>query len=217
MQNGVTDDAITFDEAVVLLEEIQRLRSELATSQARICELDGLAHRDPLVNLANRRSFISSLAALIARVERYGGPAAMVFADVDGLKGINDRFGHVAGDKALMEVARLLVASVRKADFVARLSGDEFGILLEHADELSAWQTALRIIETVDTCQFSVNGIQLPLSVAVGVGAIRGTDTPEAVLARADRAMYRIKATGVSAAALPLIGEAVGLGAARER
>ena len=196
MAEGDVEQAVSFDEAVVLVEEIRRLRSELEKSKARAAELAGLALRDPLVGLANRRSFLATLANLIARVERYGGPAAMLFVDVDGLKAINDTFGHVAGDKTLVEVARLLVASVRKADFVARLSGDEFGVLLEHADELSAWETALRVVETVDDSQFCVNGTCLSLSVAVGVGTIQAGDTPEAVLARADTSMYRIKAPG---------------------
>lgn len=197
------DEAVSLDEAVVLVEEIQRLRSELEKSRAHAAELDRLAHQDALVDLANRRSFLARLRELIARVERYGGPAAMLFVDVDGLKTINDGFGHVAGDRALVEVARLLVASVRKADFVARLSGDEFGVLLEHADELSAWEIALRIVETVDDFQLKVDGASLPLSVAVGVGVIQATDTPEAVLARADQSMYRIKTPGARTGTAP--------------
>ena len=188
------DRGISLDEAIALLDEIERLRGEVAAGEARLLELDRLAHRDPLVDLPNRRSFIASLEHLIARVERYGLDAAMLFVDVDGLKAINDKFGHNAGDKALVQVAQLIVASVRKADFVARLAGDEFGILLDHADELSAWKMALRVIETVDDCQFCVNGACLPLSVAIGVGMIEAGDTPETVLARADREMYRIKA-----------------------
>jgi diguanylate cyclase (GGDEF)-like protein len=188
------DGGISLDEAIALLDEIERLRAQLAAGEARLVELDRLAHRDPLVDLPNRRSFIANLEHLIARVERYGFEAAMLFVDVDGLKAINDRFGHNAGDKALVQVARLIVASVRKADFVARLAGDEFGILLEHADELSAWKMALRVIETVDDCEFCVGGAGLPLSVAIGVGMIAGDDTPETVLARADTEMYRIKA-----------------------
>jgi diguanylate cyclase (GGDEF)-like protein len=110
------------------------------------------------------------------------------------LKAINDRFGHNAGDKALIEVARMIVRTVRSSDFVARLAGDEFGILLERADELSAWQMALRVIETVEDCEFCAEGVCLPLSVAVGVAVIEPGDTPEAVLGRADKEMYRIKA-----------------------
>lgn len=188
------DGAISLDDAIALLDEIERLRAELELGEARRLELDRLAHRDPLVDLPNRRSFLATLEQLIARVERYGVQAAMLFVDVDGLKAINDKFGHNAGDQALVKVARLIVASVRKADFVARLAGDEFGILLEHSDELSAWKMALRVVETVDESQFCVNGACLPLSVAIGVGMIQPGDTPESVLARADKEMYRIKA-----------------------
>ena len=188
------DRGISLEDAIALLDEIERLRDQLAKGEERLSELDRLAHCDPLVDLPNRRSFLTSLEQLIAKVERYGVDAAMLFVDVDGLKAVNDRLGHNAGDKALVKIARLLVASVRKADFVARLAGDEFGILLEHADELSAWTMALRVVETVDECEFCVNGVCLPLSVAIGVGVIEPGDTPETVLARADSEMYRIKA-----------------------
>lgn len=187
------DAALSLDEGIVLLEEIERLRAELARTEARLAELDNLAHRDPLVNLSNRRSFLVKLEHLIGSVERYGHQAAILFADVDGLKAINDHFGHAVGDKALVEISGLLVACVRKGDRVARLSGDEFGILLDHSDELSAWHTALRIVETVDEHPFRVDSVWLPLSVAVGAAAIEPGDTPESVLARADREMYRIK------------------------
>jgi diguanylate cyclase (GGDEF)-like protein len=187
------DAALSLDEAIVLLEEIERLRAELAKAEQRLAELDSLAHRDPLVNLPNRRSFLARLEQLIGGVEQYGHRAAVLFADLDGLKTINDSFGHIVGDKALIEVSGLLLACVRKSDCVARLSGDEFGILLEHSDELSAWQTALRIVETVDEHPFRVDSMLLPLSVAVGASAIQPGDTSESVLARVDREMYRIK------------------------
>jgi diguanylate cyclase (GGDEF)-like protein len=196
------DGSISLDDAIALLDEIERLHTQLAAAEARLSELDRLAHRDALVDLPNRRSFFASLEQLIARVERYDVPAALLFVDVDGLKAVNDKFGHNAGDQALSKIASLLVASVRKADFVARLAGDEFGILLEHADELSAWKMALRVVETVDECQFCVDGICLPLSVAIGVGMIEAGDSPETVLARADKEMYRIKALS-SAVASP--------------
>ena len=190
--NDVAD--VSLDDALALLDEIERLRTKVAEYEARVAELDRLAHHDSLVGLPNRRSFLGNLERLIARIDRYGGHAAMLFVDLDGLKAINDKFGHCAGDKALVEVSRLLVASVRNADFVARLAGDEFGILLEHSDELNAWQTALRVIEAVDEAQFCVDGACLPLSVAIGVAVIEPGDTPLSVLARADKEMYRIKA-----------------------
>ena len=189
-----SDRVVTLDDPILLGEEIERLRHQLATCESRLAEADRLANHDALVGLPNRRSFIANLGQLIARVKRYGGEAAMLFVDVDGLKEINDHLGHKAGDRALVEVARLLVSCVRDSDFVGRLAGDEFGILLEHADELTAWQTALRVDEAVADAEFCVDHVCLPLSVAVGVGMIRAGDDPETVLARADREMYRLKA-----------------------
>lgn len=194
---------VSLADKAALLDEIASLRAALARCSAQIVLLDGLANLDPLVNLPNRRNFVANLESAIARVGEHDTPAAVLFLDVDGLKAINDRLGHSAGDKALVKVARLLVASVRQGDLVARLAGDEFGILLEHADELSAWRMALRIAETVDECEFCVGGDTLPLSVAVGVGLIRRGDTPEEVLERADKEMYRIKA--ISGPALTLV------------
>jgi len=195
--DAANDEIAVLQRSEGLAAEVRRLRTELRKCEARLVELDRLAHWDPLLDLPNRRSFLSSLDQLVARVKRYGGTAALIFVDVDGLKAINDSFGHDAGDKALIEVARLLKSSVREADLVSRISGDEFGILLEHADELSAWQTALRITETCDDYHsFCIAGICLPLTVAAGVAVIRSDDSPEKVLKRADQEMYRIKGIG---------------------
>ena len=180
------------DEAAALLNKIERLSSEVERLEARVRLLDRLAHRDPLVDLPNLRSFIARLEQLIERAAD-GVPAAMLFVDVNGLKSINDSFGHMAGDQALTEVGQLLVASVRKSDFVARMHGDEFGILLGETDEWTAWKMALRVFDAVGAAKFRVDGKLLPLSVAVGVWAIRPGDDPQSVIARADRQMYRVK------------------------
>ena len=197
MSRAVANDdrVVSLAEAEVLVREIERLRAELDKLETRVDQLDELAHKDPLVHLPNRRSFLASLERLIARAGRLGRPAAMLFVDVDGLKAINDTFGHRVGDEALMEISKLLLSSVRKTDCVARMGGDEFGILLDQADEQRAWQMALRIVETVVGSQFCVDGQCIRLSVAVGVGMIEPGDTTQAVIERADREMYRVKAT----------------------
>jgi diguanylate cyclase (GGDEF)-like protein len=190
----IADGLVSLTDAEALVAEIERLRAQIARLEERVSQLDELAHCDPLVGLPNRRNFVSSLERLIDRVERYGGPAAMLFVDLDGLKRINDNFGHTAGDEALLQVSKMLVSSVRKSDLVARIGGDEFGILLEHADERGAWEMALRVVETVVGSQFCIDGRCLPLSVAVGVGTVLTGDTPQSVIARADKEMYRVKA-----------------------
>lgn len=177
-----------------LIDEIGALRGKVAQLQERVEQLDKLAHQDTLINLPNRRGFMRELERLIARVARYGNGAAMLFVDLDGLKIINDSFGHRAGDEALIQVADLLSKGVRRSDVVARIGGDEFGILLENATEESAHETAARLADLIADCDFTHDGDVLPLSVAIGVGMIDGGETPDTVMARADEEMYRRKA-----------------------
>lgn len=177
-----------------LAAEIVRLREEVARLQDRVDQLDQLAHQDVLIGLPNRRGFMRQLEQLIARIDRYGDTAAMLFIDVDGLKLINDSCGHKAGDEALTFVADLLVRGVRSSDFVARIGGDEFAILLEHADEASAAETASRLVSQIAGCEFCYEGTCLPLSVAIGFSLIAKGDTSDEVIERADLAMYAEKA-----------------------
>ncbi len=177
-----------------LLEEITRLRGEVSRLETRVQELDQLAHRDPLVPLANRRGMLRELETMIARHERHGTPAAMLFVDLDGLKILNDSFGHMGGDAALVNVAEKLLEGTRATDCVARLGGDEFCVLLEHADERSALETAERLVDTIAGEEFLFEGSPMPLSVAIGVTLIQKGDTACTILARADKAMYRVKA-----------------------
>lgn len=176
-----------------LAEEIERLRGLVRGLEDRVRELDRLAHQDALIDLPNRRGFLRQLDRLIDRVRRYGDQGAMLFVDIDGLKTINDSYGHKAGDEALIQVARELAAGVRRSDTVARLGGDEFGILLERADEATALETSERLAERIAACEFHYDGTKLKLGVAIGVGLIGKDDTPDSIMNRADKAMYRAK------------------------
>src|SRR5438105_3586826 len=148
-------DVIDVDDRDRLIEEISLLRGKVARLQERVEQLDQLAHQDSLINLPNRRGFMRELERLIARVDRYGINAAMLFVDLDGLKIINDTFGHRAGDEALIQVAGLLAKGVRHSDTVARIGGDEFGILLESSDEDAAHETATRLVDLICSCEFT--------------------------------------------------------------
>ena len=190
MSDQIDDDA----DAQQLVEEIARLRGQVAQLQQRVEQLDHLAHQDSLIDLPNRRGFLRELERLIARVSRYDAKGAMLYVDVDGLKAINDSFGHRAGDEALIQVAGLLASGVRKSDVCARIGGDEFAILLENADEANAHETAARLIDQIACCELMHDGNELPLSVAIGVALIESSDTAESVMVRADEEMYRRKA-----------------------
>lgn len=190
----MSDQVTDVTDVEQLVAEISVLRGRVAQLQERVEQLDMLAHEDSLVELPNRRGLMRALERVIDRVGRYSEKASLLFVDLDGLKLINDTFGHQAGDKALIQVARLLVGGVRKSDVVARIGGDEFAILLGHSDEESARETASRLIDLIAGSDFTHDGQALPLSVAIGAAVINAEDTADAALARADREMYRIKA-----------------------
>ena len=184
------DVSLESRDPAAMLEEITRLRAQVARLESQVSELDRLAHCDPLVPLANRRE----LETMLARHQRHGTPAAVLFVDLNDLKVLNDSFGHGGGDAALMQVARKLLEGTRTNDCVARLGGDEFCILLDHADEKSALETAERLVDTIAAEDFLYEDAPIPLSVAIGVTLIEKGDNAATVLARADKAMYRVKA-----------------------
>lgn len=177
-----------------LTAEIERLRGEVARLEQRVTQLDELAHQDTLTSMPNRRGFERELERMIARIGRYKSKGAMLYVDVDGLKIINDSFGHRAGDEALMQVSRLLAGELRRSDIVARIGGDEFGVLLENVDEAGAQETAQRLCDVISGCEFVFEGDALPLSVAIGVAEIRAEDSIADVMVRGDEEMYRRKA-----------------------
>src|SRR6476659_10453691 len=106
-------DVVDVEDRERLIQEISLLRGKVARLQERVEQLDQLAHQDSLINLPNRRGFMRELERLIARVDRYGINAALLFVDVDGLKTINDTLGDRAGDEALIQIAALLAKGVR--------------------------------------------------------------------------------------------------------
>jgi diguanylate cyclase (GGDEF)-like protein len=187
------DQRVMTADPSALIAEISRLRGEVARLESRVEELDRLANMDTLVPVANRRGLIVHLDMMIARFERHGTPAALLFVDVDGLKALNDTFGHSAGDAALIHLTETMIASVRQTDMVARIGGDEFAILLDHADEDSARETAARLADQVADCEFCFEGTCLPLSIAIGFTPVQQGDSPLSVMDRADEAMYRHK------------------------
>jgi diguanylate cyclase (GGDEF)-like protein len=149
--------------------------------------------RDVLTSLFNRRYFLTALQRRIARVARYKERAAILYVDVDGLKAINDRLGHGAGDHALTKIARALQQETRQSDIVARIGGDEFALLIDHVDAAAARakMAALRHALTHAECYWGTE--RMALSAAFGMAMIDAHDSAEDLLSRADSDMYRAK------------------------
>jgi diguanylate cyclase (GGDEF)-like protein len=160
-------------------------------------ELRYLADHDPLTALLNRRSFRSRLDTYVNFSARYGGRGAVMVIDVDGLKGVNDRLGHQQGDNLIRRVAAKLRERVRATDFVARLSGDEFAVLMPQSDVEGALQLGEDLrIEVADGFADDPELAGASISVGITMFGVESDGGAEAVLAAADEAMYRAKAEG---------------------
>lgn len=177
-----------------LMEEVERMRRELEDSRSRIRYLEDLADKDTLVPIANRRAFVRGLSRILSYSERYGTPSSVIYFDLNGLKQINDTKGHAAGDAAIVKVANILAGNVRESDVVGRLGGDEFGVMLSHADEQAAAAKAEQLARQIADDPLDWNGETIELRVAYGVHTIHGGGDASDALAAADRAMYAHKA-----------------------
>jgi diguanylate cyclase (GGDEF)-like protein len=176
-----------------LVAEIDRLKEEIAATRKRIVFLENLADEDPLTPVANRRAFIRELTRVAALARRHGTPSSVLYFDIDGMKTINDRFGHAAGDRVLVAIADSLVANVRASDLVGRLGGDEFGIILAHTDDAAARGKAAVLAKGIAELGIEAEGGKVPVSATFGISAITGVEDAEAALAAADKAMYERK------------------------
>ena len=173
-----------------LVAEVERLEAELAAARAESDQLAARAEEDPLTGLANRRGFEREMVRTLSYIQRYGAAAALLYVDLDGFKGINDRRGHAAGDAVLRSVAESLGDHVRVSDRAARLGGDEFALILWNISPEDAERKARAIEEMIATLP-NTSG---ELGASVGVTMLSGDDTPAIAEARADRAMYIRKA-----------------------
>ena len=169
--------------------EVERLRGELEVAQ-------GLAQRDPLTALLNRRGFDQQLV----RLERDGlAGCCLMMLDIDNFKAINDSHGHLLGDKVIIAVANVLRGCIGERGSIARIGGDEFAVLLAHPDLAGASALAERVRASVsrgalrraDTDEV-IGGV----SVSIGVAARTQVEAFDSFIARADRALYESKARG---------------------
>lgn len=179
-----------------LMAEVDTLRQELDQSMSRIEYLEQFADQDSLAPVANRRAFARELSRNLSYAERYGTPSSVICLDLNGLKQLNDSKGHAAGDAAILKVANILAANVRESNIVGRLGGDEFGVMLSHADEDAARGKVEFLAKTIAEDPLEWEGGLIDLEVAIGVHTIRGGGDAGAALEAADKAMYAHK-TGI--------------------
>ena len=175
---------------------VERKRADEAIQQLNK-RLEEQAMTDELTGLANRRSFFKRGHEEIIRVVRYGAPLSLLLMDIDNFKRINDLFGHETGDRMLKSVAGTLRASIREVDMLARLGGEEFGILLPNTAAVEAVKLAERLRLEVERESGKVVEEGTGVTVSVGVTTFEeDMEDLDALLRMADVAMYQAKNQG---------------------
>ena len=178
--------------------EGEHLRARVAELEQRIVQLTMDSGRDWLLGLPNRRAFEEQLREEFARTRRSGRTFVVAMLDIDGLKRVNDTYGHAAGDQALLFVASSFRVRLRQVDFVARWGGDEFAVIMPDTDKhhsevaigrIQSWLDAQHAPRAPTTKALSI------VSFSFGVADARAAGSESTLIRRADEAMYRQKKT----------------------
>ena len=156
-----------------------------------------LAETDDLTGVLNMRGFAIAASRLVSQAVRYQRPATVLMIDSDNLKAVNDAHGHEAGNRLLRQLASVIQAELRATDVLARYGGDEFIVLLPETPSEGAAMVAERIRDGMASLPLEVDGKQVASTVSIGLASLPEDGvTLEAIVARADRAMYQAKSGG---------------------
>ena len=170
---------------------------DITERKALELELRRLATTDPLTDLANRRHFLAQMELELARFKRYAKPTTLLMFDLDHFKQVNDTYGHAAGDAVLRHFSAIARQVLRQIDLLGRLGGEEFAALLPDTDFEGAQQLTERLRRTVAESPLTMASGIISVTVSIGVTPFAPTDSaPDAILSRADRALYRAKDQG---------------------
>ncbi len=195
------EDEVRLREADSRIAELQNsvrtYNEEVLQVRERASALEKEVLLDPLTNIHNRRAYDLEIRDCLRRFHRDGQPFSLIMADVDRFKGINDKYGHSAGDKCLQEIAKLVKLSLRKTDFFARYGGEEFVAILRGTAAEDAQKIAEKIRGRVEKARFLYHNEKMPITISLGVTQVQPTDRDsETSFIRVDNAMYLAKKDG---------------------
>lgn len=189
--NGVVVQVCILIEDVTDVCHYQQMLNKTLEDLAMANRIDGLTQ------VFNRRHWEECMAQEFARARRYKHDVSLIMIDLDRFKLINDNYGHQAGDLVLIESAKYIKSMLRISDIFGRYGGEEFCVILPETDLIGAADVAERIREGFQHLKLGYNGIDIPVTISVGVTNLVPTDTRyEDMISRADAALYQSKANG---------------------
>jgi len=186
----------TSQELNLLTTKITAMEQESSQLANKLKSAHEKATHDPLTNLPNRLAFDDRYSIEVARWKRYKSPLSILIWDIDLFKHINDSFGHKAGDKTLILIAKLLSKHCRETDFVSRFGGEEFTMLLSNTNTKQALETANNIREIIEKTAFNSNGKKISITISCGITELTKSDKGDSAFNRADKALYIAKNNG---------------------
>ncbi len=173
--------------------EIETLHAEIKKLKLQLLETQMLADTDPLIDVYNMRALIREIKRAQTMMERYDILSSLLYFDLNGFKHINDVYGHNFGNELLKKIGQTLKDNTRDCDMVARIGGDEFGVLLFKADEYMARAKASVLACRIAELKLPLAGEHIGVSAAWGVSVCHPQDDVKQILHRADRQMYLAK------------------------
>ena len=179
-----------------LLNRLDSMEQESKSIKVKIAQEELRARTDPLTNLPNRAAYDSHLELELDRWQRYGNHFSIAIVDLDHFKRINDTYGHLAGDKVLRLVGKILRRHLRGSDFIARFGGEEFVVLFPSTSLKDAEKVAQMVRESVANSPFNFHGKPVQITASIGVASVTKDDSGDALFSRADKALYQAKNSG---------------------
>lgn len=186
---------LLFLSASTLVMPVMTLGGVMMVHDAMMQKSEYAANRDFLTGAWSRRAFFEHAQHELARARRLGSNIALLLIDVDHFKQVNDRFGHATGDRVLIDIVRKSEALLRNIDYLGRIGGEEFAVLLSNADREAALAVAERLRQTLQAAP-QADGADNAYTVSIGVAILRESESFESLMQRADAALYRSKAAG---------------------
>lgn len=194
---AIAESTLSDGDYITVGESVLKFISRASVEASYHEEIHHLASYDPLTNLCNRRRFFELTERELVRSRRGGRPLALAILDIDLFKAVNDRYGHLEGDRVLEQIANLLRLHVRSSDTPARIGGEEFAILLPDSNLEVARNAVETMRAAVESSIFAPGGVPRRITISAGIALLGPNSVDRSGLFRsADRALYRAKDSG---------------------